>query len=59
MIITPDSQNLARLPCPIHGDDSGRRRAENSCYPVVDNVLVHVLSTLTTTETQSEDLARP
>src|SRR6478735_2173058 len=29
-MITPDSQSLARLPCPIHGDDSGRRRAENS-----------------------------
>jgi hypothetical protein len=26
----PDSQSLARLPCPIHDDDSGRRRAENS-----------------------------
>ena len=29
-MITPDSQSLARLPCPIHDDDSGRRRAENS-----------------------------
>jgi hypothetical protein len=28
----PDSQSLARLPCPIHDDDSGRRRAEN-CVP--------------------------
>jgi hypothetical protein len=26
----PDSQSLARLPCPIHDDDSGRRRAEGS-----------------------------
>jgi hypothetical protein len=26
----PDSQSHARLPCPIHDDDSGRRRAENS-----------------------------
>jgi hypothetical protein len=26
----PDSQSPARLPCPIHDDDSGRRRAENS-----------------------------
>ena len=26
----PDSQSLARLPCPIHDDDSSRRRAENS-----------------------------
>jgi hypothetical protein len=26
----PGSQSLAKLPCPIHDDDSGRRRAENS-----------------------------
>ena len=25
-MITPDSQSLARLPCPIHDDDSGWRR---------------------------------
>jgi len=31
----PDPQSLARLPRPIHDDGSGRRRAENSGYPVV------------------------
>ncbi|MDT5304071.1 MAG: hypothetical protein QOG79_7615 [Mycobacterium sp.] len=30
-MITPHSQSPARLPCPIHDDDSGRRRrAENT-----------------------------
>ena len=34
-MIMPYSQSLARLPCPIHDDDSGRRRAENSATRVV------------------------
>jgi hypothetical protein len=31
----PDSQSLARLPCPIHDDDSGRRRSREQRYPVI------------------------
>jgi hypothetical protein len=40
----PDSQSHARLPCPIHDDDSGRRRAENSDYPMVAVSSVHALA---------------
>jgi hypothetical protein len=29
-MITPEPQSLARLPCPKHDDDSGRRRAVSS-----------------------------
>src|SRR6476659_5687378 len=50
MTIAPGSQSLARFPCPIHGDDSGPVPSRDQRYPVVDNVLVHVLSRLTTTE---------
>ena len=39
MMITPDSENIARPPCPRHGDDSPAPSREQR-YPVVDNVLV-------------------
>ena len=29
-MITPNSQSIVRLPCPIHDDDSGQRRAKNN-----------------------------
>jgi hypothetical protein len=34
-MIMPDSQSLARLPCPIHDDDSGRAPSPEQRYPVV------------------------
>ena len=45
-MITPDSQSLARLPCPIHDDDSGRRRAEiptTKAFCALGNRLVGIL----------------
>src|ERR1700760_4451034 len=32
-MVTPDSQSLARLPCPIHDDDSGRGAEPRTALP--------------------------
>src|SRR6478735_2603911 len=59
VLIMPCSQSPARLPCPIHDDDSGRRRAEISATRWSTTSSYTCSQGSRRLKTQSEDLAPP